>query len=124
MDSSEYSVAERLVYCLRELRRRVQAGTQDDTGICAQLGLSRCSKDMQEYREIKAALFYAFKAWPESTKGPGFPVPCPFGGSPSAAYFDHANTLWEGAYGDSRIALLEYCIRYFELDCEENENGE
>ena len=120
--SSEYSVSERLVYCLRELRRRVDAGTQGNRGICSQLGLSRCSKSMLEYRELAAALAVAFEAWPENTRVRGFPVPSADGSNPADAYFSGHGHRWKGAYGANRIALLEHCILYFEAKCEEAEN--
>jgi len=123
--SSEYRVAERLVYCLRELRRRVEAGTQGNTGICSQLELSRCSGSILEYRELRAALAVAFEAWPENTGVRGFPVPSADGSSPAFAYsyFCDNGHRWEGEYGANRIALLEHCILYFEAECEEAENA-
>ena len=118
LQSPEYTVAERMLYCLRELRRRVEAGTQGNTGICSQLELSRCTDSLLEYRGLKAALAVAFEAWPENTGVRGFPVPSADGSNPSYAYFCDNGYRWEGAYGANRIALLEHCILYFETECE------
>lgn len=58
-----------------------------------------------------------FKTWPKYSGNPGYPVPCPDNDFSAGEIYYITAVMWEGAYGELRVELLNHCISELEKLC-------
>lgn len=69
-----------------------------------------CPPDYEFEDALKARQKELFMKWPEFSGVVTYPVVCPWG-KPDDGYNSNTHHLWEGAYGNSRRALLDFMIK-------------
>lgn len=115
MDTRELGL--RAAQEMRLLREAVGVGDYPVYGICDAV-CSALEGDFTyseiDYLEDKL-LVEAFREWPQFSGESAYPVPSPDRNhTPAQAFHGCLFPMWEGAYGELRLSLLDFCIDYFE----------
>jgi hypothetical protein len=90
-----------------------KGNTKPVMGLCTYLSnqLSRGSFNPQ----LVNWLGTKFVSWPEYSGDYNYPVPSPYKRVSAQMYYEH-NSKWEGAYGSSRMRLVNFLIRELEKE--------
>ena len=110
---------EKMLQALRKVRDNYYNGSCDFTscaGICSNVDRAWDLLDSYDLCPI-TELHALFRTWPKYSGDPDYPVPSANKDWSAQEQYGRVMDMWEGAYGELRIELLDHCISELEKLC-------
>ena len=110
---------EKMLLALRKVRDDYHNNAYDFdayVGICSNVNRALDMLELYVVSPYKE-LGKLFKTWPKYSGDIDYPVPSPYKDLSAATQYGMAMDMWEGAYGELRIELLDHCIYELEKLC-------